>query len=210
MTSRSASCPNSGAPVAFRWAGSVQTVCEHCRSVLVRTDLDLKKVGLLADLPEDASPIQLSTEGRFGDSGFVVGGRIIYQYDQGGWNEWHLVLDGGKDAWLSDAENELAVSFRVNAPRLPSADEAALGRTFVWNGIHFVVTSRTLAHYAGVEGELPFEYWDKTSALFVDLRSENQDFATLDFSDGAPVLYIGQSIDFDMLQLANVRRFEGW
>ena len=34
--------------------------------------------------------------------------------------------------------------------------------------------------------------------------------ATLDFSDAAPVLYLGQSLDFDALQLANVRRFEGW
>jgi hypothetical protein len=210
MSSRSANCPNCGAPVTFRWSGSVQTVCEHCRSVLVRTDLDLKKVGLVADLPEDASPIQLLTEGRYGESGFVVGGRIIYQYDQGGWNEWHLVLDGGKDAWLSDAQNELAVSVRVNAPQLPPVEQATLGRTFVWNGIRFVVTSRTLAHYAGVEGELPFEYWDKTDVTFVDLRSERMDFATLDYSDGAPVLYIGQTVDFDALRLKNVRRFEGW
>lgn len=196
--------------MVFRWSGSVQTVCDHCRSVLVRTDLDLRKVGLVADLPDNASPIQLLTEGRYGDAGFVVAGRIIYQYEQGGWNEWHLVLDGGKDGWLSDAQNELAVSFRVDASKLPTADQATLGRTFVWNGISFVVTSRTLAHYAGVEGELPFEYWDKTDVTFVDLRSERMEFATLDYSDDAPALYIGQTVDFDALRLRNFRKFEGW
>ena len=194
----------------FRWSGSVQTVCDHCRSVLVRTDLDLQKVGLVADLPDTASPIQLLTEGRYGDAGFVVAGRIIYQYEQGGWNEWHLVLDGGRDGWLSDAQNELAVSFRVDASKLPTADQAALGGTFVWSGISFVVTARTLAHYAGVEGELPFEYWDKTDVTFVDLRSERMEFATLDYSDDTPALYIGQIVDFDALRLRNFRKFEGW
>ncbi|HEY7288664.1 MAG TPA: DUF4178 domain-containing protein [Vicinamibacterales bacterium] len=210
MSTRTASCPNCGAPVEFRWSSSVQTVCEHCRSVLVRTDLDLKNVGVVADLPQDASPIQMLTEGRYGDKGFVVAGRILYQYVQGAWNEWHLVMNGGQDGWLSDAQNELAISFRVEAPQLPSVEQAALGRAFIWNGIQFVVTSRTTAHYAGVEGELPFEYWNKDDVVFVDLRSERQDFATLDYSDGAPALYIGQSVDFDTLRLTNVRKFEGW
>jgi hypothetical protein len=203
-------CPNCGAPVTFQWSGSVQTVCEFCRSVIVRTDLDLRNVGRVADLPPDGSPIQLGTTGRYRDRPFTVGGRIVYTYDQGGWNEWHLNFGDGSDGWLSDAQNEFAISTRVDAPKLPTALEAVLGSEFRLHGATFAVSSRTEAQYAGVEGELPFEYWDKTSALFVDLRSENQDFATLDYSDGAPVLYLGQSLDFDALQLANVRRFEGW
>src|SRR6476646_11902087 len=94
MTSRAATCPNCGAPLVYRWSSSVQTVCEYCQSIVVRTDVDLKKVGQVADLPDNASPIQLSTEGRYGDKGFVVAGRILYQYDQGTWNEWRIVLDG--------------------------------------------------------------------------------------------------------------------
>jgi hypothetical protein len=188
----------------------VQTVCPYCRSVLVRSDVDLKKVGLVADLPLNASPIQLRTAGRYENKGFAVAGRIIYQYEQGNWNEWHIVLDGGTDGWLSDAQNEFAVSFPVEVGKLPTVEEAALGRTFDWKGVRFHVASRTLAHYAGVEGELPFEYWDKTDVTFVDLRSEHQDFATLDYSDEKPVLYVGRTVDFDDLHLTNVRRFEGW
>jgi hypothetical protein len=210
MTSRSASCPNCGAPIAYRWSSSVQTVCEHCRSIVVRTDVDLKKVGLVADLPADASPIQLATEGRYDGKAFVVAGRILYQYDQGTWNEWRIVLDGGADGWLSDAQNDLAVSFRVEVQRIPGPADARLGRAFIWNGIRFTVVSRTVAHYAGVEGELPFEYWDKSEVTFVDLRSEQSDFATIDYSDETPALYIGKAVDFDALQLRNVRRFEGW
>ena len=158
MTKRTASCPNCGAPIEYRWSSSVQTVCEHCRSVVVRTDVDLKKVGVVADLPLDGSPIQLFTEGHYGDRNFVVAGRILYQYEQGTWNEWHIVLDGGVDGWLSDAQNELAVSFAVKTSGLPTPEKATLGKTFQWNDTRFTVVSRTLAHYAGVEGELPFEY----------------------------------------------------
>jgi hypothetical protein len=188
----------------------VQTVCEYCRSIVVRTDVDVKKVGQVADLPYDASPIQMSTEGRYGDKGFVVAGRILYQYEQGTWNEWRIVMDGGADGWLSDAQNALTVSFLTKGLNIPTEAQAALGCSFDWQGTRFTVMSRTLAHYAGVEGELPFEYWDKTDVTFVDLRSESADFATIDYSDETPALYIGKAVDFDTLRLKNVRTFEGW
>ena len=188
----------------------MQTVCEHCRSVVVRTDVDLKKVGVVADLPLEGSPIQLLTEGHYGDKNFIVAGRILYQYEQGTWNEWHIVLDGGIDGWLSDAQNEFAISFPVAKPKLPSEKQAALGKSFAWNETQFTVVSRTLAHYAGVEGELPFEYWDKEDVTFIDLRSTRRDFATLDYSDDTPALYIGKAVEFEELRLRNLRSFEGW
>ena len=72
------------------------------------------------------------------------------------------------------------------------------------------MTSLTAARYAGVEGELPFEYWDKVEVIFIDLRSHGGGFATLDYSDPQPALYIGKAVDFDDLALKNLRRFEGW
>jgi hypothetical protein len=137
-------------------------------------------------------------------------GRILYQYEQGTWNEWHIVLDGGIDGWLSDAQNEFAISFPVMKAKLPSEKQAALGKSFAWNETRFTVVSRTLAHYAGVEGELPFEYWDKEDVTFIDLRSTRRDFATLDYSDDTPALYIGKAVEFEELRLRNLRSFEGW
>jgi hypothetical protein len=40
--------------------------------------------------------------------------------------------------------------------------------------------------------------------------SANGKFATLDYSDNTPVLYIGERVDFDDLGLKNLRKFEGW
>ena len=50
MSDRAGNCPNCGAPIQFRWSAAVQTTCEYCHSILVRTDVDLKKVGEVADL----------------------------------------------------------------------------------------------------------------------------------------------------------------
>ena len=210
MTQPAANCPNCGAKIVFRWSGSVQTVCEYCKSILVRTDVDLKRVGQVADLPPDGSPIQLNTEGIYRNKAFVVVGRIVYEYDQGAWNEWHVMTPDGTSAWLSDAQQEYAVSFSAKAPGLPAAAEVQVGQQFNWNSQRYTVSVITPAHYRGVEGELPFPYWDKTDVTFIDLRSETGKFATLDYSDPEPALYLGEFVEFENLNLKNLRSFEGW
>jgi len=68
----------------------------------------------------------------------------------------------------------------------------------------------TQANYRGVEGELPFEFWDKTVVTFADLRTSSRKFATLDYSDEEPALYLGEFVEFDDLHMKNLRSFEGW
>lgn len=210
MTQPLANCPNCGAKIVFRWSSSVQTVCEYCKSILVRTDVDLKKVGQVADLPPDGSPIQLNTEGIYRNKSFVVVGRIVYEYDQGAWNEWHVMMNDGASAWLSDAQQEYAVSFSAKAPNVPAAAKVEVGEQFSWDGQRYTVSVITPAHYRGVEGELPFQYWDKDNVTFIDLRSETGKFATLDYSDPEPALYLGEFVEFEQLKLKNLRSFEGW
>jgi hypothetical protein len=206
-----ANCPSCGAPIQFRWSSAVQTVCEYCRSVLVRHDIDLERVGQVATIPDDASPIQLGTEGIYRNRAFQVVGRIVYEYEQGSWSEWHLIFNDGTSGWLADAQLEYAVSFWT-APPAPLPAEGSISREnrFQWHGGLYQVTSITRAHYVGVEGELPFEYWDKTDLTFVDLRSEDARFATIDYSENPPLLFIGEAVEYDDLRLKNVREFEGW
>ena len=210
MSVRTANCPECGAPVTFRWSSSVQTVCEYCKSILVRGDLDLKKVGKVADLPADSSPIQIGTEGIFDKESFVVVGRIIYEYELGTWNEWHLMTNRGASRWLSDAQNVFMVSAAAGGQTIPPPAALRIGSQCTWNGIAYTVSAITDAHYKGVQGELPFEYWDKTDVRFVDLRSATGEFATVDYSDEQPALYLGKIADYDELRLKNVRAFEGW
>jgi len=178
----------------------------------VRTDVDLEKVGEVADLPPDASPIQIGTEGIYQGKSFVVIGRIIYAYEQGGWNEWHLIYNDGTSGWLSDAQLEYDLSWLTQPPeqQLLPHDHVRRGSSFQWNGKTYEVTSITKAHYKGVQGELPFQYWDKADAVFADLRTTDGDFATIDYSDHPPKLYLGRPAEFEELHLKNLRLFEGW
>lgn len=211
MNGRTAFCPNCGAPVRFLWSSAVQTTCEFCKSILVRRDLDLEKVGVTADLPSDASPIQLLTEGVYRGKSFQVVGRIMYRYDQGAWNEWHCVFQDGSSGWLSDAQAEYAVSFLTQPPTpLPSPTEVTRGMKLILYGALFEVTTLTEAFYEGVQGELPFEYWDKSRCLFADLRTRDARFGTIDYTETPPLLFLGEWVEFEALRLKNLRQFEGW
>lgn len=214
MIEPAALCPSCGAPIVFQWSSSVQTTCAHCKSILIRTDVNLERVGVVSDLPPDISPIQLGTSGVWENRAFTVAGRIVYDYDEGSWNEWHIVLSPpshtGDSAWLSDAQSQYAVTAAVEGETLPALAAVHLWSRLTWNKTAFEVTAITKARYRGVEGELPFAYWDKREATFVDLRSTAGDFATLDYSGAAPVLYLGKAVEFDALRLKNLRAFEGW
>jgi hypothetical protein len=189
----------------------VQTTCEYCHSILVRHDVDLEKVGVVADLPADGSPVQIGTEGIFDNRAFVAVGRIIYEYDAGAWNEWHLIFNDGTSGWLSDAQLEYAVSvLKQRSFPLPEPDKIQRGNQFQWDGRVYTVTTITEANYRGVEGELPFEYWDKTRVKFADLRTVDGHFATIDYSDDEPLLFLGRAVEFDELRFKNLKHFEGW
>jgi Domain of unknown function (DUF4178) len=207
----SANCPNCGAPVTFKWSSAVQTTCEFCHSILVRRDVNLEKVGIVADLPPDSSPIQIGAEGMYQNKTFVVVGRIIYEWERGGWNEWHIIFSDSTSGWLSDAQNDYVISFlETTPPPLPPPAQIQRGQSYEWGGRHYEITVITQAHYKGVEGELPFEYWDKHEALFADLRSYDSRFGTIDYSSDPTVLYLGAAVDYDDLHMKNVRQFEGW
>ena len=209
---RASSCPNCGAPVELRWSQAVQTTCAYCRSVLVRHDMDLAKVGEVAELPVLPSPIQLGTEGRWGDASFVVVGRIVYEYERGGWSEWHFVTNEGKSGWLSDAQLEYAVTFLADPKGQLPADPAGLrrGHTLRAAGKALELATVTRARYRGVEGELPFEYWDKREVVFADFRGEDGAFATADYTERPALLFVGELVEYDQLRLRNVVQFEGW
>ena len=208
MSQPTANCPNCGAPIAFRWSGSVETVCTFCNSLLIRTDIAIEMVGKVADLPPSASPVQMGTEGAFAGRSFVVIGRIVYEYDQGNWNEWHLMMNDGVSGWLSDAQMEYCVTFAAKPEKLPR--ECRPGQDYTWEGQTYTVSTITKAHYRGVEGELPFQTWDRKDVVFIDLMSHSGKFATINYSEDPPLLYLGQAVEFEDLKLKNLRSFEGW
>ncbi|HLW76677.1 MAG TPA: DUF4178 domain-containing protein [Bryobacteraceae bacterium] len=211
MSAPQGNCPSCGAPVQFRWSSAVQTVCPFCHSILVRSDLKIEDVGKVADLPPNPSPIQLLTEGTYKGKKFEAIGRIIYEYEQGGWNEWHIVFSDGVSGWLSDAQLQYAISFLASpGGAMPQSNQVQRGQTLTFNQTSFEVSTITRASYKGVEGELPFPFYGKSDMLFADLRTSGRTFGTIDYSDEPPLLFLGEWVEFDELQLKNLRQFEGW
>lgn len=210
MSQPKSNCPNCGAAVQFRWSSAVQTACPYCKSIIVRTDVELKNVGKVADLPPDPSPIQLLTVGSFRNKAFQVAGRLVYEYENGGWNEWHIVFSDGSSGWLSDAQLQYAISTLAPGQSLPTNDQISRGKRLTFNDTDFEVATLTVAMYKGFEGELPFPYYGKSDMLFADLRTTGAQFGTLDYSEDPPLLYLGEWVEFDQLQLKNLRQFEGW
>ena len=135
---KTAHCPSCGAPVSFRSVSSLYAVCEFCRSTLLRDGEDLKNLGRMAELMDDPSLIQIGTEGTFRGQHFSVIGRIQLKYDAGLWNEWHILFDDQRSAWLSEAGGEYVVSSQVPVSEplpafttlLPEMPVTVAGRSF--------------------------------------------------------------------------------
>ena len=202
---KTSNCPSCGARVVFRSTASIMAVCEYCQSTLLRRAEDVENIGTMADLLDDASLIQLGTEGTYRGMNFTVIGRIQMQYQQGVWNEWYVLFDNQRGGWLSDANGDYTMTFvmDINTP-LPDRNALKAGMTIQLNGDPFVVTDIEEGKCVAGAGELPFKVGAGFAAPSVDLRFERQ-FASIDYSEEKPLLFFGASVDFADLHFSRLR-----
>ncbi|GHT94670.1 hypothetical protein AGMMS49545_16340 [Betaproteobacteria bacterium] len=209
---RTTSCPSCGAPVVFRAAASILAVCEYCRTTLVNLSEGVENLGRMASLVEDQSPLCLGAEGRYRKAHFTVVGRIQLSYEQGFWNEWFLLFDNLRTAWLSEASGEYMLSFLANPSvfsgmTLPSFSRLKPGDMFSFDKSEWTVSNLERAECVAGEGELPFKTGSGYFAPVADLRADAR-MATLDYSEGEdkpPLLFIGEVVDFSSLKWRNLR-----
>ncbi|UCV18645.1 DUF4178 domain-containing protein [Ferribacterium limneticum] len=200
-----AHCPSCGAPVVFKSASSVFAVCEYCQSTLVRHDQNLEDIGKMAALVEDRSPLQLGAEGSYKGVHFALIGRIQIKYSQGIWNEWNLLFDDMRTGWLSEAGGEYVLTFAQFVPEvLPQFDALKIGQRFVLASQTWTVSNIENAECVAGQGELPFKVGAGYPVAAVDLRNQ-ANFATLDYSETPPLLFVGEAVDFTSLKMANLR-----
>lgn len=200
-----ASCPSCGAPVEFKSASSVFAVCDYCRSTLVRHDQVLEDIGKMAALVEDRSPLQLGSEGSYQGVHFALIGRIQIKYSQGTWNEWHLLFDDMRTGWLSEAGGEYVLTFmRQVAEPLPEFVGLRIGQRLQVASQVWTVSNLENAECVAGEGELPFKVGAGYPVAAADLRNERQ-FATLDYSETPPLLFLGEAVEFRSLRMNNLR-----
>lgn len=204
-------CPACGAPVKFVSVASLLAVCGYCRATLLRRDLDVENLGTMAELIADPTPLQLGAGGRYCATHFAVVGRIQVAYPEGAWNEWYLVFDDGRSGWLGEASGTYSISFETPvAEKLPPWGSLRPGLQVALNGGRYEVSDVRTARIIGGEGELPFLVAGGYETRVADLRTDTARFATLDYSDEPPRVFLGETVEFDALHLQGLRRFEGW
>ena len=202
---KSANCPSCGAPVSFRSATSAYAVCEFCRSTLLRDGDDLKNLGRMAELMDDPTLLQIGTEGSFRGLHFAVIGRIQLKHASGLWNEWHILFDDMRSAWLSEAGGEYVISSQVPVSEpLPAFATLAPEMQVSVAGRVFTVTDLESARCIAGQGELPFKVEAGYDVNTADLRG-NDRFVTIDYSETPPLVFVGYPVKFDDLKLGNLK-----
>jgi hypothetical protein len=190
---------------------------------VVRQGDVLKRIGKMAELFDDHSPLQLQTSGRWRGQAFTLVGRLQYKYAEGSWSEWHAVMDDGSSAWL--AEDNGAYVFAAPLPpsvparELPAAGFFRVGATSAIDGKSFTVASNQSVTLIAAQGELPHLPELGRPFAFVELRSQSGNGASaagaagalpvevlsIDFGRTPPELSLGVPVLLDDLKLAGLR-----
>ena len=151
-----APCPGCGAPVDFASAQSTHAVCGYCQSSIVRKGEVLSRIGKMAELFDDHSPLQLQTAGTWRGQGFTLVGRLQYKYAEGTWTEWYAVLADGSSAYLSEDNGAYVfATAQAMSRELPEAERFRLGASVVINGASFSVAANQQVMLLSAQGELP-------------------------------------------------------
>ncbi len=204
-------CPACGAEVIFRAKSSIFGVCSFCSSTLVRHDMNLESLGKMSELPQDMSPIQIGTSGVFERAKFAVVGRQKISWADGSWNEWYVLFDDGRDAWLGDAQGHYMVSFQVRDQfKLPALSQINVNASVALSGATFTVEDIKEVVCVGSEGELPVKGAQGRKSTSVDLSGPDKRFGNIDFATEGNRLFFGKYAEFEELQLMNLRELDGW
>ena len=173
--------------------------------------MDVENIGKMAVLQEDGSPLQLGTRGEYKGVSFSVVGRIQLRFDYGIWNEWYLTFSDGRAGWLGEAQGNYTVSFQEETDQnLPEFEQLNVGKKLDLHRQQFQVQNVEHARCIAGQGELPFRVNAGYDAPVVDLLGAQGTFATLDYSEEKPLVFLGEYVEFDDLRFSNLRTFEGW
>jgi hypothetical protein len=205
-----APCPGCGAPVEFRSAQSTHAVCGYCQSTVVRQGEVLSRIGKMAELFDDHSPLQLMASGRVTLDGkeqpFTLIGRLQFKNEAGTWTEWIAFLEDGTMASLGEDNGAYVFTRPIDPGReLPEAARFRVGTTTAINGKPYSVAFSGQASLISAQGELP-----KLPPLgepfgMVELRSSDGEVLSIDYSRQPPQVERGRSVLLEDLKLQGLK-----
>ncbi len=204
--SYSAPCPGCGAPVSFVSAQSTHAVCGYCQSTVVRSGDVLSRIGKMAELFEDFSPLQLQATGKFLARNFTLIGRLQYKAAEGSWTEWNAWFDDGAQGWLAEDNGAYVFTLPTAMQReVPEAARFVVGAQTAINGKPFTVASNQSAVLVSAQGELPKLPPLGQAFAMVELRGPSGEVISIDYGSTPPALAQGSAVQLDALQLKGIK-----
>ena len=187
---------------------------------MVRTGDVLARVGKMAELFDDFSPLQLQASGAYTienqSQKFTLIGRLQYKYSEGTWTEWIALFDDAAQSSGFLSEDNGAFVFTLPfalARNVPAASQLRIGATTAIDGQAFSVTSIQSVALMSAEGELPRLPTLGKPFDMVELRSADGEVLSIDYSavatGGAPSLSRGRAVLLDELKLTGLRDASG-
>ena len=200
-------CPSCGAPIRFALGSSVVTVCANCRSVVARGDQRLEDLGKVAVLADTGSPLEVGRKGNYRGMPFELTGRAQFAHEAGSvWDEWYASFPNDRWGWLAEAQGKFYLTFARHLPAgavLPDPKQIELGHKFTLPGVGMLVANEIgRATAKSAEGEIPYRLVPGAPLDYIDLTGGGGKFATFDYGDDPPTVYLGQEVTLDDLGIS--------
>ena len=170
----------------------------------------LARIGKMAELFDDFSPLQLQASGVFEGRSFTIVGRLQYKYAQGSWTEWYAVFADGNTGFLSEDNGAYVFTLPLQAVRaMPAAESFRVGASTAFNGKSYSVASNQPVALLSAQGELPHVPVLGQSFAMVELRSAGGEVLSIDYGPAltgqAAALSSGRAVLLPDLKLTGLR-----
>ncbi|MCH9671584.1 MAG: DUF4178 domain-containing protein [Gammaproteobacteria bacterium] len=196
-------CPVCGASVPAELKFAKLTVCEHCKTSLFLEDDAVKNIGTKSALADAPSVFEIGHRYQYRNWIIEIFGRARFDYGDGYWDEWWVLLDSGAGRWVSVDEGDIAVESTVELDeRLPSFENARIGQEVRLDGMGLCVTEKNSARCLGVEGQLPEIIMPGDTHDYLHLSGPKGALYTVEYQNGSIDIHRGSWIDpFDIQPL---------
>jgi len=178
--------------------------------MVVREGVEVALIGKTSSLPPDISPIQIGTQGRFGNTAFTVLGRVRLKWRLGAWTEWFVEFGDNTTGWMAEAQGFFMVSRAETPENLPRQNDLQRSAGFNWRGVPMTMADVKEVVVDGCEGELPYAAPPGRESLSVDLTGPNSAFACIEYSGAEVRTFFGRYCTFEELEFSNLRPVPGW
>ena len=189
-------CPVCGGAAPSTLKYSKVLICPHCTTTLFLEDAAVKQAGVKSVLTEVPSILELGRRFVYRSWMFETLGRIRYDYGDGFWDEWWVMLDSGKDRWVSVDEGDIAIQTPFALEEEPPVFEnLRVGQSIKLGGRPLKVTEVNEGKCIGMEGELPEIVFPGDVHQYAHFSGARGFLVTGEYSDGTSRFFQGAWVD---------------